>query len=260
MRAAASPAARRSTTADDAGGAGHRAEHLDHARVQPVDAGLRAERLRRGQDPEQVDRPGRDRRAVVGKISASVTTRDRRVGVPSQGRVGPVDLGGLGGRAPGEVVVAGVGEKVVADVLDAVREEETGRAFGDQRPMPRPLTPGHLAPCGVEGDHGGAEVAGRPGPLGLDQPQQVEEVVRRGRGPSGQPPRQFVELGEQIVARVTVRRTGLLGQGQAAQHADLGLGVEAVDDRSSSIAAALCSASLAGSPKTAATMARQRCA
>ena len=79
-------------------------------------------------------------------------------------------------------------EKVVADVLHAVGEEEARRVFGDQRPVPRPLTPGDLAPCGVEGDHGGAEVTGRPGPLGLDQPQQVEEVVRRVRGASGQPP------------------------------------------------------------------------
>jgi hypothetical protein len=70
---------------------------------------------------------------------------------------------------------------------------------------------------------------GRPGPLGLDQPQQVEEVVWRARGPSGQPPRQFIELGEKIVARVSVRRTSLLGEGQAAQQADLGDGVKAVD-------------------------------
>ena len=41
-----------------AGGAGHRAEHLDDAGVQPVDAGLRAQRLGRGQDAEQVERPG----------------------------------------------------------------------------------------------------------------------------------------------------------------------------------------------------------
>jgi hypothetical protein len=216
----------------DAGGAGHRAEHLGHARVQPSDACLRAERLGRGQDAEEVDRPGRDGRAVTGGITAlGVALRGGLRGVPSHGRVGPVDLVDLGGCAPCEVVVAGVREKVVADVLDAVGEEEPGRAFGNQRPMPRPLTPGHLAPCGVEGDHGGAEVTGRPGPLGLDQPQQVKEVVRRTRGPSGQPPRQFIQLGEQIVARVTVRRTGLVGKGQAAQQADLGGGVEAVDGR-----------------------------
>ena len=49
-----------------AGGAGHRAEHLGHAGVQPADAGLRAQRLRRGQDAEQVDRSRRHRGAALG--------------------------------------------------------------------------------------------------------------------------------------------------------------------------------------------------
>ena len=40
----------------------------DHAGVQPADAGLRAQRLRRRQDPEQVDRSGRDGGAAMGKI------------------------------------------------------------------------------------------------------------------------------------------------------------------------------------------------
>ena len=62
-----------------------------------------------------------------------------RVGSWPQGRVGPVQLGDLRGRAPGEVVLAGLGEQVVAGVVDAVGEVEAGRAFGDQRPMPRPL-------------------------------------------------------------------------------------------------------------------------
>ena len=48
----------------DAGGAGHRAEHLDDPGVQAVDAGLRAQRLGGGQDAEQVDRAGRDARAL----------------------------------------------------------------------------------------------------------------------------------------------------------------------------------------------------
>ena len=106
----------------------------------------------------------------MGTKRGGAALRGGRVGVPSQGRVGPVELVDLGGGTPCEVVVAGVCEQVVSDVLDAVGEEEPARAFGDQRPMPGPLTPGHLAPRGVERDHGGAEVTGRPGPLGLDQP------------------------------------------------------------------------------------------
>ena len=56
----------------DAGGAGHRAEHLDHPSVQPFDVRLRAERLGGGQDPEQVDRPGRDGRPVEKGLAGSV--------------------------------------------------------------------------------------------------------------------------------------------------------------------------------------------
>ena len=60
-----------------------------------------------------------------------------RVGLRPQGRVGPVQLGDLRGRAPGEVLLAGLGEQVVAGVVDAVGEVEAGRAFGDQGPVPR---------------------------------------------------------------------------------------------------------------------------
>jgi hypothetical protein len=77
-------------------------------------------------------------------------------------------------------------------VFDAVGEIEAGGAFGDQGPMPRALALGDLAPCGVEGEDGGAEVANRPRPLGLDQPQQVQEVCRRVRCAGGQPLRHIV--------------------------------------------------------------------
>ena len=65
-----------------AGGAGHRAEHLDHAGVQPVDAGLRAQRLGRGQDAEQVEGPGRDRAALLRQVNGLVAGQPGgRVGV-----------------------------------------------------------------------------------------------------------------------------------------------------------------------------------
>ena len=107
---------------------------------------------------------------------------------------------------------------------------EPGRALGDQRPVPRPLAAGDLAPRGVEGEHGGTEVAGRPGPLGLDQPQQVQEVVRRIRGPPGQPPRQLVQLGEQI-ARARRRPSARASSARARPRSRRisASGVEAVD-------------------------------
>ena len=48
----------------------HRAQHLDHPRVQPLDAGLRAQRLRRRQDPKQIDRPARHRGSAGGSVGA----------------------------------------------------------------------------------------------------------------------------------------------------------------------------------------------
>ena len=101
-----------------------------------------------------------------------------RVGRWPPDRVGPVQLGDFGGRAPGQVLLARLGEQVVAGVFQAAGEVEAGRVLGDQGPVPGPLPLGGLVPGGVEGQGGGAEVAGRPGPLGLDQPQQVQEVVR----------------------------------------------------------------------------------
>ena len=215
-----------------AGGAGHRAEHLHHPGVQTADAGLRAQRLRRRQDPEQVDGPGRDRGAAIGKISGlAATVPGVRTRWRAQGRVGPVQLGGLGDRAPRQVLLAGLGEQAVADMVEAVFEVEASGVFGYQGLVPGPLPPGGLAERGVEGQGGGTEVPGRPGPLGLGQPQQVQEVVRRVRGADGQPACHLVQLGQQRAALVTVRGTGLPGQGQPAQQAGHGVRVEVQDGR-----------------------------
>ena len=154
-----------------------------------------------------------------------------RIRLRPQRRVGPVQLAGFRRRAPREVVLAGLGEKVVAGVLDAVGEKEPGRAFGDQGPVPRALTRGDLAPRRVEGKDGGAEVAGRPGPLGLEQPQQVQEVRRRVRGACGQPPRHIVQFGQQTTALVTMACPGLPGEGQPAQQAGHGSRVDAQGSR-----------------------------
>ena len=102
-------------------------------------------------------------------------------------------------------------------MFQAAGEVEPGRVLGDQRPVPGPLPLGGLVPGGVEGQGGGPEVAERPGPLGLEQPQQVQEVAGRVRGASGQPPGQLVQFGQQAAALVRVRAAGLPGQGQPAQ-------------------------------------------
>jgi hypothetical protein len=150
----------------------HRAQHVDHAGVQPLDAGLRAQRLGRGKHAEQVECSGRDHNAPMGKIAGQDGALPcGRVGARPQGRVGPVQLADLGGRNPCEVVPAGSGEQFVAGAFHAVGEKEACRAFGDHGPMPRALPPVGLAPGGVEREHGAAEVADGPGPLGLDQPQ-----------------------------------------------------------------------------------------
>ena len=61
--------------------------------------------------------------------------------------------------APGEVLLAGLGEQVVAGVFQAAGEVEPGRVLGDQGPVPGPLPLGGLVPGGVESQGGGAEVA-----------------------------------------------------------------------------------------------------
>ena len=63
--------------------------------------------------------------------------RGRRVRVWRQARVGPVQLGDFGRRAPGGILLPRLGQQLVAVVVDAVGQIEAGRAFGDQGPVPR---------------------------------------------------------------------------------------------------------------------------
>ena len=183
-----------------------------------------------------------------------------RVGLWPQGRVGPVQLVDLRGRAPGEVLLAGLGEQVVAGVFEAVGEVEAGRVFGDQGPMPGPLPLGDLAPRGVEGEDGGAEVADRPGPLGLDQPQQVQEVrparPRRGR-PATASPR---PVRPADAALVTAAGAGLPGEGQPAQQVGHGGRVEAGGSRQQRHRRRGVPRQAGRSPKMAAASARVTCA
>ena len=146
----------------------------------------------------------------------------------SQAGKGPVQLGDLRARAPGGVPFAGLGEQLVAGLVEAVGEVEAGGAFGGERPVPGPLATGDLATGGVEGQDAGAEVADRPGPLGLEQPHEVQEVLRCVRGPFGQPPGHLVQFGHEAVALVDVgRRLGLPGESEPAQHAARGAHVDA---------------------------------
>ena len=202
----------------DAGGAGHRAEHLDHPGVQPLEAGLRAQRLGGGQDAEQVERAGRDRRARPAEISRAGRGRDRR-------SCGPL------------VAESGWAQSSWATFAVAPQAAYCWRAWASRswpawsRPwarwkraarsvisasVPRAPAAGDLAPGGVEGQGGGAEVADRPGPLGLEQPQQVQEVVRRVRGAGGQPARSRSSSSDSSVAAlVTVGRCGPARPGPA---------------------------------------------
>ncbi|GAB3828708.1 hypothetical protein GCM10027610_014090 [Dactylosporangium cerinum] len=97
--------------------------------------------------------------------------------------------------------------------------------------MPWTLTLGDLAPRVVEGEDGGAEVADGPGPLRLEQPQQVQEIVRRIRGPCGQPLSHIVQFGKQTAALVTMTVTGLPGEGKPVQQVGHGDRVEASRSR-----------------------------
>ena len=103
--------------------------------------------------------------------------------------------------------------------------------FGDQGLVPGPLALGGFAAGGVVGQGGGAEVGGRPRPLGLDQPQQVQEVVRRVGGACGQPPGHLVQFGQQGAALAAIGGAGLAGEGQPAQQAGHGGRVEAREHR-----------------------------
>ena len=124
-------------------------------------------------------------------------------------------------------MLAGLGQKGVARVPEALAEVQASRALGDQGPVPRPPAPSGLPERGVEGKDGGPGVADRPGPLGLEQPHQVQEVLRRVGGAGGEPSRQPVQLGDQAVALAGVGgRLSLPGEGEPAQHARHGADVE----------------------------------
>ena len=148
-----------------------------------------------------------------------------------QGGVGPVELVDFGARTPRGVVLAGLGEQLAAGVFQAAGEVEAGRAFGDQRPVPGPCAAGDLAAGSVERQLGGPEIPHRPGPLGLEQPQQMHEVVRRVHGTRSQPPRHLIQFGQQSGALVTVAGAGLLGEGEPAQQVGHGGRVEAQGSR-----------------------------
>ena len=151
----------------------------------------------------------------------------RRIGSGPQGRVRPVELVDLRRRPPRQVLPARLREQLKPGLVDALCQIEPGRAFGDQRPMPRPLAAGHLAPRAVERKDGGAEVAYHPGPFGVEQPDQVPEVARRVRRARGQPPGHLVELRQQAATLVTLRGAGLLGERQPAQQTSRRVRVEA---------------------------------
>src|SRR4029079_17394363 len=128
--------------------------------VQPVDTGLCAQRLRRGQDAQQVQGPGTDLSAATRTVGGAVDA-DGRVGGWSQGGIGPVELIDLRRRPPGQVVLARLGQQLEAGVIEAAGQGKAGCPFGDQGSMPGPGTAGGLAARSVETQSGGAEVADR---------------------------------------------------------------------------------------------------
>jgi hypothetical protein len=85
--------------------------------------------------------------------------------------------------------------------------------------MPRALTPGNLAACHVEGQRGRVEVVGGPGPLCLQQPQQVPEVFRCVGRASGQPPDHFLQFRKQTGTLISRTGSGVRGQGKVPQQA-----------------------------------------
>ena len=66
---------------------------------------------------EQVERSGRDTDALLGNIAGLVG-----VGVLPQAGIGPIELGDLGARPPGEVVLPSLSEQLVAGLFDTVRQ------------------------------------------------------------------------------------------------------------------------------------------
>ena len=83
--------------------------------------------------------------------------------------------------------------------------------------MPRALTAGDLIAGCVEGQRSRPEVAGGPSPLGLQQPQHVQEIHGRVCGPCGQPPDQLIQFGQQSGSFVGCSASGVGGQGQSAK-------------------------------------------
>jgi hypothetical protein len=125
----------------------------------------------------------------------------------------------------------GLREQAPAGVFGAVGEVEVRGVFGDQRPVPGPVPSVDLAQCGVGGEDGSPEVADRPGPLSLDRPQQVSEVVRRVRGASRQPAGHVVQPEQQLATLGPVGGAGLPGEGEPVQQAGDRGGIEPLSTR-----------------------------
>ena len=141
------------------------------------------------------------------------------LGTAPQRGIGRVQLGDFGCRTPGQVFLAGLGEKFKAVVPQALCKVEAGRAFADQCPMPRALTGGNLISRGVEGQGSRPHIAGRPSPLGLQQPQQVQEIHGCVFRAGGQPTDQLLEFSEQRGTLVRGNGSGMRGEGQTAKQA-----------------------------------------
>ena len=198
-------------------------------------------------------------RKITGLVAAVC---GGRVGWWPQGRVGPVQLGDLRGRAPGEVLLAGLGEQVVAGVLEAVGEVEAGRALGDQRPVPwpLPLARPRAARRRRPGRRRGSRRPPRPARLrpAAAGAGSCPARPRRGRPATGSP-RPARTAGR----RARQRRLSRACPARASPRSQAGHGGRVVAQGragSSGIAAAVCRARSTGSPKMAAAIARGRCA
>ena len=115
-------------------------------------------------------------------------------------------------------------------MLETVSQVEVARTLRDQRPVPRALPPLDLTPGGVKCESRGAKVAHRPRLLGLHEPQQVQEVVRRVRGAGAQPLQHIVQLGQQGGALLAVGGPGLPGQAKPVQRMGQGAHGKPGDD------------------------------
>ncbi len=167
-----------------------------------------------------------------------------RVGVWPQGRVGPVQLVDLRRRAPGEVLLAGLGEQVVAGVFDAVGEVEAGRVFGDQGPMPWPLRAGRprAARRRRRGRRRGSRRPPRPAP-----PRAAAAGAGSSSGASAARAASHRVTSSSSDSRraalATVAGAGLPGQGQPTQQARHGGRVVARDQPVAAASPPRCAAS-----------------